>query len=154
MPEYTQKHPLATVPGALAVATWLMFILCAAFLYYPNYLASVQIAALCGVVACAAVVFNFKYWRAAVLLASSIYLLLYVIRVLRMTTMTTDSFLAALSSYYSMLWLVSASMFQEKGTAGGVAQVFLEYVMPVLVVLVIAAVLMVPRQSSEGSKVA
>ena len=152
MAEYAQKHPLTSVPGVLAVATWLIYILCAAFLYYPNFLASVQVAALCGLVACAAVAFNFKYWRATVILASSVYLLLYVIRVIRMTTMTTDSFLSAVSSYYSMLWLVSASMFQEKGMAGGLAQVFLEYVMPVLVVVVVAAVLMFPRQNSGASR--
>jgi hypothetical protein len=152
MSEYSQRHPLASAPGALALATWLIYVLCAVFLYYPNFLASVQIAGFFGLLACGAVVFNFKYWRATVVLASSVYLLLYAIRVIRMTTMTTDSFLSSLSSYYSMLWLVTTGMFQEKGMAGGLAQAFLEYVMPVLIVALIPVVLASRRQNPGASR--
>src|SRR5258706_1974394 len=92
------KHPLATVPGILALAAWSMYVLGAVYLYYPAFLASVLIGGFFGLVACTAVVANFKYWRSAVVLASSVYLVLYVIRVIRMTGMTTDtSFLSALS---------------------------------------------------------
>ena len=148
MSEYSQTHPLASAPGALALATWSIYVFCAAFLYYPDFLASVLIAGFFGLVACAAVVFNFKYWRATVVLASSLYLLLYAIRVIRMTTMTTDlSFLSALSFYYDVLWRVTASMFQEKGLAGGLMQAYLEYAMPVLIIALVAAVLVSVRQN-------
>ena len=154
MSEHSQRHPLASVPGALALAAWSIYLLCAVLLYYPDFLASVLIAAFFGLLACAAVVFNFKYWRATVLLASSVYLLLYAIRVIRMTTMTTTdlSFLSAISSYYNILWLVTTGMFQEKGMAGGLAQVFLEYVMPVLVVVLIAVVLLSRPQNPGASR--
>ena len=145
------KHPLATAPGILALAAWTMYVLGAGFLYYPDFLASVLIAGFFGLVACAAVVANFKYWRSTVVLASSVYLLLYVIRVIRMTGMTTDiPFLSALSFYYSALWQVAAAMFQEKGFAGGLTHAFLEYVMPVLMVALIAVVL-VSRQPKPGA---
>ena len=150
MSEDSQRHPLASAPGALALAAWSIYVLCAVFLYYPDFLASVLIAGFFGLVACAAVVFNFKYWRAAVVLASSLYLLLYAIRVIRMTTLTTDlSFLSALSSYYSILWRVTAGMFQEKGMVGGLMQVFLEYVMPVLIVALIGVTL-ISRRPKPG----
>jgi hypothetical protein len=151
MPEYNQRHPLASAPGALALATWSIYVLCTVFLYYPDFLASMLIAGFFGLVACAAVIFSFKYWRATVVVASSVYLLLYVIRVIRMTTLTTDlSFLSSLSSYYSILWRVTGGMFQEKGMAGGLAQAFLEYVMPILVVALIALVALL--QNSGASR--
>ncbi len=153
MSEHSQRHPLASAPGALALATWSIYVLCAVFLYYPDFLASVLIAGFFGLAACAAVVFSFKYWRATVVLASSLYLLLYAIRVIRMTTMTIDlSFPSALSSYYSVLWLVTTSMFQEKGMAGGLAQAFLEYIMPVLMIALVAAFLVSLRQNPGASR--
>lgn len=153
MPGYAQRHPLASAPGALALATWSIYVLCAVSLYYPDFLASVLIAGFFGLVACAAVVFNFKYWRATVLLASFVYLLLYVIRVIRMIMMTTDlSSLSALSSYYSALWRVTTTMFQEKGMVGGLTQVYLEFVMPLLVVALVAVLLAALRQNPGASR--
>ena len=150
MSDYSQRHPLASAPGALAFATWSIYVLCAVFLYYPDFLASVLIAGFFGLVACAAMVFRFRYWRAAVVLASSAYLLLYAIRVIRMTTMTTDlSFLSALSFYYSASWHVAIGMFQEKGLAGGLTHAFLEYVMPALIVALIAVAL-ISRRPNPG----
>jgi hypothetical protein len=62
--------------------------------------------------ACLAVVFNFAYWRATVLLASFVYLLLYVIRIVRMTAIAKDlSFLSALSFYYAASWGVATGAF-------------------------------------------
>ena len=146
MSETSQRHPLATAPGALTLATWSVYVLCAVILYYPDFLASVLIAGFFGLVACAAVIFHFKYWRATVVLASSVYLLLYAIRVIRMTTMTTDlSFLSAVSFYYSASWHVAIGMFQEKSMAGGLAHAFLEYVMPALIVALIAVTLISRR---------
>jgi hypothetical protein len=147
------KHPLATAPGILALAAWSMYVLGGVYLYYPAFLASVLIAGFFGLVACAAVVANFKYWRSTVVLASAIYLLLYVIKVIRMTGMTADtSFLSALSFYYSALWQVGAAMFQEKGLAGGLTQAFLEYVMPVLMIALIAVVLVSRRPKPGASR--
>jgi hypothetical protein len=98
------------------------------------------------------VVFGFRHWRAAIVLASSVYLVLYAIRVVRMATMTTGiSFTSAVASYYSFLSTVTAGIFAEKGTAGGVAQVFLEYVMPPSAVILLAlAVLSSPRRRPGG----
>ena len=150
MSDYSQRHPLASAPGALAFATWSIYVLCAVFLYYPDFLASVLIAGFFGLVACAAMVFRFRYWRAAVVSASSAYLLLYAIRVIRMITMTTDlSFLSALSFYYSASWHVAIGMFQEKSMAGGLAHAFLEYVMPALIVALIAVAL-ISRRPKPG----
>ncbi|MBI2226392.1 MAG: hypothetical protein HYU44_15920 [Betaproteobacteria bacterium] len=151
MSEYSQRHPVASAPGALALATWSIYVLCAVFLYYPDFLASVLIAGFFGLVACAAVIFNIKYWRAAVVLASSVYLLLYAIRVIRMTTMTTDlAFLSALSFYYSASWHVAIGMFQEKSMAGGLTHAFLEYVMPALIVALIGVTL-ISRPPKPGA---
>ncbi len=142
MSENSQRHPLTSAAGASAFAAWLIYLLCAGFLNYPDFLASVLIAGFFGVVACAALVFNFKYWRATVVLASSVYLLLYAIRIVRMTMLTVDiSFLSALSFYYSASWSVAAGMFQEKGMAGGLMNGFLEYIMPLLMVALIALTL-------------
>lgn len=146
------NHPLASAPGMLALAAWSIYVLGAVFLYYPDLFASVLIAGFFGLVACAAVVSNFKYWRSAVVLASSVYLLLYVIRVIRMTTMTTDPFLSALSFYYSASWRVATSMFLEKGSVGGLTHIFLEYVMPVLMVALIAVVLVSRRPQPGASR--
>jgi len=147
------NHPLASAPGMLALAAWSIYVLGAVFLYYPDFLASVLIAGFFGLVACAAVVSNFKYWRSTVVLASSAYLLLYAIRVIRMTGMTTDlSFLSALSFYYSVSWRVATAMFQERGIAGGLTHAFLEYVMPVLMVALIAVVLVSRRPKPGASR--
>jgi hypothetical protein len=150
MSEYSGRHPLARPHGALAFAAWSLYILCAVLLYYPDFLASVLIAGFFGLLACAAVAFNFRYWRATVVLASSVYLLLYAIRIVRMTALTAGaSFLSAVSSYYSILWQVIAGTFQEKGMAGGLAQIFLEYVMPVFAVILIAVALISQRQQAR-----
>jgi hypothetical protein len=135
------NHPLASTQGVFALALWLVYSLHAA-LSYPDVLTSVLIGAFFGFVACLAVVFNFRYWRSIVLLASSVYLLLYVIRIVRMTALVKDlSFLSALSFYYSVSWRVAAGAFDEKGWLGGLTHVFLEYVMPILVIALILALI-------------
>jgi hypothetical protein len=106
-----------------------------------------------GLVACLAVVFNFTYWRSSVLLASTVYLLLYVIRIVRMTAIAKDlSFLSALSFYYRVSWRVAAGAFEEKGLLGGLTHAFLEYVMPVLVVALISVILISSRQKRGVSR--
>jgi hypothetical protein len=146
MSEHYAKHPLASVQGVFAIAVWSVYLLYAA-LYYPDVLTSVLIAAFFGMLACLAVVFNFTYWRFTVLLASSVYLLLYVIRIVRMTAIAKDlSFLSALSFYYSASWRVAMGAFEEKGLMGGLTHAFIEYAMPVLVVALIAVILISSRQ--------
>ena len=146
MSKHYGKHPLASVPGVFALALWSVYLLYAA-LYYPDVLTSVLIAGFFGLIACLAVVFNFTYWRSTVLLASSVYLLLYVIRIIRMTAIAKDlSFLSALSFYYSVSWRVAAGAFEEKGLVGGLTHGFLEYVMPVLVVALLSVILISSRR--------
>jgi hypothetical protein len=146
MPEHYANHPLASLQGVFAIAVWSVYLLYAA-LYYPDVLTSVLIAGFFGMLACLAVVFNFTYWRATVLLASSVYLLLYVIRIVRMTAIARDlSFLSALSFYYSASWRVTTGAFEEKGLVGGLTHAFLEYAMPVLVVALISVILISSRR--------
>jgi len=128
-----------------ALVLWSVYSLYAA-LSYPDVLTSVLISALFGFVACLAVVFNFRHWRFTVLVASFVYLLLYVIRIVRMTAIAKDlSFLSALSSYYSVSWRVAVGAFEEKGWLGGLIHVFLEYAMPILVIALILAILIFSR---------
>ena len=152
MSEHYENHPLASVQGVFAIAVWSVYLLYAA-LYYPDVLTSVLIAGFFGLLACLAVVFNFTYWRFTVLLASSVYLLLYVIRIVRMTAIAKDlSFLSALSFYYRASWRVAMGAFEEKGLMGGLTHAFIEYAMPVLVVALIAVILISSRQKRGSSR--
>jgi hypothetical protein len=146
MSEHYGNHPLASVQGVFALALWSVYSLYAA-LYYPDVLTSVLIAGFFGSVACLAVVFNFTYWRFTVLLASFVYLLLYVIRIVRMTAIRPDlSFFSALSFYYSVSWRVVVGALEEKGLLGGLIHAFLEYAMPALVVALITVILLFSRR--------
>ena len=148
----SENHPLASIQGMFALALWSVYSLYAA-ISYPDVLTSVLIGGFFGFVACLAVLFNFNYWRATVLLASSVYLLLYVIRIVRMTAIVTDlSFLSALSFYYSVSWRVTIGAFEEKGLLGGLTHAFLEYVMPVLVVALISVILISSREKRGVSR--
>lgn len=151
--EYDRKHPLATVEGVFALVLWSVYVLHVA-LYYPDVLTSSVIGGLFGLLACLALVFNFVYWRAAVVVASSVYLLLYVIRIVRMTAIPGDlSFLSALSFYYSVSWRVTIGAFEEKGWVGGIIHAFLEFAMPVLVVALIIVTLMSARRKRGLSRI-
>jgi hypothetical protein len=145
------NHPLSSVPGVFALAVWSIYLLYAA-LFYPDVLSSVLITAFFGLLACLAVVFNFRYWRSTILLASSVYLLLYVIRIVRMTAIAKDlSFLSALSFYYSVSWRVAAGAFEEKGLLGGLTHGFLEYAMLMLIVALTLLVLISLRRNVSGT---
>jgi hypothetical protein len=145
------NHPLSTSTGLFSFVLWALYSLYAA-LNYPEILTSVLVDALFGFLACVALAVNFKYWRFAVLLASSIYLLLYAIRVVRMTAIRPDlSFLSALSFYYSASWRVAGGTFQEKGWTGGLTHAYMEYAMPVLtVVLITIMILPSPRENGAA----
>lgn len=140
------NHPLTSASGAFAFAVWLAYFLYVAFTF-GDALLSVVIGGVFGLVACLAVILNFRYWRSAVVLASAAYLLLYVIRIGRMIAMTADApLLPALSLYYNMSWAVTAGVFQEKGMAAGLIHAYFEFVMPALVVAIIVAVLVSSRR--------
>ncbi len=152
MSDHYGNHPLASLQGVFALALWSVYSLYAA-LYYPDILTSALIAGFFGFVACLAVVFNLTYWRYTVLLASSVYLLLYVIRIVRMTALVKDlSFLSALSFYYSISWRVAIGAFEDKGWVGGLTHAFLEYVMPVLVVALLLIILISSRRKRGLSR--
>ena len=142
MPEHREHHPLASVPGVLALAAWSIYVLCAILYFLPDPPPSALVAGFFGLAACTAAAFNFKYWRATILVASLLYLVLYAVRVFRMTTITADlPFPSALSFYYAMSWQVTAGTFHEKGMVSGLAHAYLEFAMPVLMVALIAATL-------------
>jgi hypothetical protein len=152
MSEHYGNHPLANVPGLFALALWSVYSLYVA-LYYPDVLTSMLIAGIFGLAACLAVVFNFTYWRSTVILASTVYLLLYVIRIVRMTAIAKDlSFLSALSFYYSVSWRVATGAFEEKGLVGGLIHAFLEDLMPVLVIALISVILISSRRKLGVSR--
>ena len=152
MSEHDQNHPLASAHGVFALALWSLYSLHGA-LYYPEITGSALIAGLFGVLACLALLFNFAYWRATVLLALSVYLLLYVIRIVRMTAIAEDlSFLSALAFYYSVSWRVVIGAFEEKGIFGGLMNTFAEHVMPVLVVALVSVMLISARRQRAVSR--
>lgn len=153
MTDYSRRHAAGTPAGALTLAAWLLYIVSITILYYPNFLASLLTAAFFGLLACAAVLFGFRYWRATVVLSVIVYAVVYVVRVIRMTGMTTpdSSFLSSVTSYYAILWQVSLGVFQEKGMTGGLAQLFLEYAMPVLAVVLLVLVRTSRRSSRFGT---
>jgi hypothetical protein len=147
------NHPLTSAQGVFALALWSVYSLHAA-LSYPDVLTSVLIGAFFGFVASLAVVFNSRYWRLTVLLASFVYLLLYVIRIVRMTAIAKDlSFLSALSFYYSASWRVAAGAFEEKGWVGGLVHAYLEYAMPVLVIALILLLRFSRRRRGQQTQI-
>jgi hypothetical protein len=150
---HDRKHPLGTVEGVFALVLWSVYSVYVG-LYYPDVLTSALVGGLFGLLACLALVFNFAYWRAAVVIASSVYLLLYVIRIVRMTAIPGDlSFLAALSFYYSASWHVTIGAFEEKGWVGGLMHGFLEFAMPVLVLALIIVSLISVRRNRRFSRI-
>lgn len=156
MDEKHGQHPIASVPGALAVAVWSVYVLLAVFFFSPDIPPSALTIGVSGLLACLAVVLNFAYWRLIVILASSVYLSFYAVRVFRMVAMTADfeisSLLSALSFYYSASWQVTAGMLQERGVVGGLTHGFLEYAMPVLSLVLIGLALMSRRSKRSVSQ--
>ena len=149
MEERHARHPLTTAPGVFAVLLWTVYLLLAVK-NLPDLPQRVMISGCFGLLACVGLVFNSKYWRGAVVLASSVYLVTYVVLVGRMVTMVTGggtSLMSALFFYYGNSWVVTAGTFHERGTVAGVAYGFLEYGMPILSVVLIVVTLMSRRRS-------
>jgi len=155
MNETHSPHPIASVPGALAVAVWSVYVLLAAF-YAPDFRPSVLTIGIFGFLACLAVILSFSRWRLVVILASAVHLSFYVVQVIRMVAMTTgfeiSTLLPALSFYYSASWRVATAMFQEKGAVGGLVHGYLEYAMPVLCLALIGLALMSRRSGRSASQ--
>jgi hypothetical protein len=148
-----EKRALGTGPGLLALAMWLVYLLLA-LNNLPDLPHRVSINGFFGLLACVAVLLNYRRWRFVVLLASCVYLVTYVVLVTRMATMVTEqggSISSALLLYYKTSWQVTTGVFQERGFPGGLAHVFLEYIMPVLNVLLIAFTLMLRRREPYAS---
>lgn len=146
-------RPLTSVPGLLALVAFAVYALLAA-LAYPVVLPSVLVAAGCGVLACIAVLAGFRYWRLTVAVAAVVYLAIYGIRVARMALMGADaggaSVLSGLSFYYGMMPTLTSAAYMEKGVAGAATHIFLEYLMPVLVVVLLATTLAGLRRARSG----
>ena len=111
-----ENRALASVPGISALAVWSVYLLLA-LISIPDVPYRVLINSFFGLLACLAVVLNYRRWRFAVLLASCVYLLVYAIQVIRMANMMADSekssLLSALPFYYSASWNVAAGVFLE-----------------------------------------
>ena len=142
-----EDRSLSTVAGIAAFAAWTVYLLLA-LASIPDVPYRMMINGFFGLLACVAVVVNFRYWRLAVLLASCVYLVVYVVQIARMTSMmagTDMPLLSALSFYYTASWAVATGVFIERGAASGLAHGFLEYAMPVLAVVLIVLTLMSRR---------
>ena len=153
----TAQHPAKNATGVAALAAWALYVLLAAIFYYPDYPASVWPIAGAGILACLAVAFNSAYWRLAVILASCVYVGFYVTRVMRMVVLTSgfeiSSLPSALSLYFKSLWIVTVVMLQEKGIAASLMHGYIEYVMPVLsLVLIVLAWKSRRRVSAEPTR--
>ena len=149
------NHALASVPGISALAVWSVYLLLA-LVSIPDVPYRMMINSCFGLLACVAVILNYRRWRFAVLLASCVYVVVYAILVVRMAGMTLDPdktpLLSTLSFYYSASWSVANGIFLERGVAAGLMHGFLEYVMPVLSVALIAVALMFRSPEPSGSQ--
>ena len=138
-------HPITSVPGVLAIAAWAAYLGLAIFHSFdvPPW---VLIATAFGVLSCVALAVGYRHWRVTVLLASSIYLLLYAVRVINLAVSVTDveksSLFSALTFYYSKSWQLTSLAFRTHGVFDGSTHAFLEYVMPILMVALIGATLL------------
>ena len=139
-------HPAASLTGALTLAAWALYLAGAFRYYHPDYPASFWPLAGAGLLAALAVGVNFVRWRLVVILASCVYLAFYVVRVLRMVVLTSGFEISALPAtvifYFRSLWIVTVAMLQERGVATSIAHGYIEYAMPLLAIVLIAAAAM------------
>lgn len=150
-----RPHPIASVPGALAVAVWSVYVLSAAT-YAPDIRPSVLTIGFFGLLAGLAVCLNLAHWRLVVILASVVHLSFYATQVIRMVALTSEfkisALLSALSFYYSSSWGVTVGIFQERGVVGGLIHGFLEFAMPVLSLALIGVTLISWRSRRRDSR--
>jgi hypothetical protein len=138
-------HPATSAAGVLALAAWGLYVLAAAFFYYPDTPASVWPIAGAGILACVAVGANFGRWRLAVIAASCVYLAFYAVRVLRMVALTSgfeiSSLPTALVLYFGSLASVTIGMRLDRGVAASLMHGYIEYAMPLLCLALIVMAL-------------
>ena len=139
-----------SVPGALALAAWAIYVLLAVYFYAGDYRPSVLTLGFCGILVGFAVVLNFAYWRLVALLASIVYLSFYAVRILSMVALTSgykaSALPSALAFYYGSSWRVTIGLLEERGVAGAFAHGYIEYAMPILCVALIVLVWMTWRR--------
>ena len=152
-----EDRAVTTAAGLLALVVWSIYVLLS-LASIPDVPYRMVINSFFGLLACLAVLFNFRYWRSAVVLASGVYLTVYVVQLVRMTNMMASSdassLFTALSFYYSASWTVATGVFIERGVLGGLAHGFLEYAMPILVVLLIILAAISRRAKRAASSTA
>ena len=145
MENFRENRALASAAGMSALVVWALYLLLA-LASIPDVPYRMMINSFFGLLACLAVILNYRHWRFAVLLASAVYVVVYAIQVIRMAGMMLDpeksSYLSTLCFYYNASWIVTNGIFLERGIVAGLMHGFLEYVMPVLSVALIAIALM------------
>lgn len=149
-----EPHPLSTFAGLLALAVWTIYIVLT-LASIPDVPYRMMINSVSGLVVCAAVIARFRYWRATLLLACGVYVIVYVAQLARMTGMMAGgdsaSFWSALAFYYSASWTVATGVFLERGLLSGLIHGFLEYAMPLLVLVMIVSTLVLRRAGLAAS---
>lgn len=150
-----EDRSLSTAAGIAAFAVWAVYLLLA-LASIPDVQYRVMINSFFGLLACIAVVVNFRQWRFAVLLACGVYVVTYVVLIARMTSMMAGAdtpLLSALAFYYSASWTVTTGVFIERGVANALAHGFLEYAMPLLVVVLIILTLTSRRATPAATAI-
>ncbi len=144
MVEPLGNHPLRSPVGAVTLASWTIYVLIG-MVHLPSTPPWALITSFFGIVACLAVALNVRYWLLTVLLASSVYLCFYTVRVIHWAAKLADadktSFISGLSFYYSASWGLVAHAFQHKGILHGLMQFFLDVLMPLISLALIVAAL-------------
>ena len=132
------SHSIRTVPGILILAVWSIYVLLNVA-RLPDWSGWAITSSICGLVACAAVVVNFRFWRATAILASLVYVGFYAANIIRLAGLAGGqaSLLDTVSRHYSTSWILTNGVYLERGFFWGSVHAFLEYVMPVLVVVLI-----------------
>ena len=146
--------PVASFPGALAVALWSVYVL-SALTYAPDIRPSMLTIGCFGLLADLAVLFNFAHWRLIVMLASAVQLTFHAIQVIGMIAAMTEFKISALPSalgfYYRSAWDVTVGMFEEQGVISGLTHGFFEFVVPIVSVVLIGVILITWRSQRRVS---
>ena len=131
-----------TLLGISALAVWSVYLLLA-LASFPDVQYRIYINGFFGLLVVLAVIVNFRHWIAAVIVASLVYLVTYAVLIVRMAGTMSDpdktSLPAALGAYYGASWIVANGVFIERGTWGGLRHGFLEFAMPLLIMVLLLA---------------
>ena len=137
----------------MVLGVWSVYVLLIV-LRLPDWSGWAITSSILGVLACVAVIVNFRYWRATAILASLVYVGFYTAHIIRLAALAGElektSLLATLSRHYSTSWILTNGVFLERGAIQGSMHAFLEYVMPILVVVLIVAAAMSRRVNANA----